>query len=298
MKRLMAVTAMTLVAASLNAMSLAEARGKIDAMIADPGQMTEVMKQLPAADQKTLVSEVNEAVAKLPGSAEERSAKVINITRAALKGADKGNRKDLEALIAEVYATAPLESLCSLNEDLAKDVFNRGADTGRTYTDEQYAKIAANIVKAVNDRVAGTEDADVRGGFAALMMVRASNGSPASLADDLAATLGESAAVAKDEWFPAALGKPANYDPMLAGTAVEKAPSSRSVAAIAGVQRHESLLSDFYQGNGVNPAAVGNGLGDMSQVQSFDHDLYTRPRTMEDEKWNPDPQPYFGQVTH
>ena len=297
MKRLMAMTTMALLAASLNATSLAEARGKIDAAVSDPAQLTELMKQLSASDQRSFVAAVNEAVSKLPGSAEERCAKFVNVTRAALKGSAKGNARDLEALIAEVYATAPLEALCALNEDLAKDMFNRAADTGRTYTDDQFAKIATNVVAAVNERVAGAEDADVRGGFAALMMIRASNGSPASLAGDLAGTLGDSAAVARNEWFPEALRNPANYDPMLASTAVDKAPDARSVAVIVGAQRHETLLSDFFQHAG-DPASFGDGLGDMSRVQSFDHDLYTRPRTMEDEKWNPDPRPYFGQVTH
>lgn len=293
MNKLMVVAATTLFAVSLNAMSLAEARGKTDAVISNPSEMTSVVQQLSAADQKSFVADVNAAIAKMPGSAEEKSAKVANVARAALKGASKGNAKDLEALVAEIYATAPVESLCNLNEDLAKDVFNRSGDPKKTYTDDQFAGIAKSLVSAVNSRVAGTEDADVRGGFASLMMIRASNGSPESLAADLAATLGESADTAKNEWFPEALRKPANYDPMLAGTAVDKAPDASSVAVFTGAQRHDVFLSDFYQG------AAGAGtiadFGDMSQIQSFDNDLYTRPRTMENLPWNPDPKPYFGQ---
>lgn len=298
MNKLTVMSMVTLFAASLNAMSLAEARGKVDAVIADPSQMTAVMQQLSAADQKSLVADVNEAVSKI-GSAEEQSAKIVNISRAALKGAAKGNAKDLEALVAEIYATAPVESLCALNESLAKDVFNRAADPSKTYTDEQYSNIAKSLVSAVNSRVAGSDDADVRGGFASLMMIRASNGSPKSLADDLAATLGDSADTAKNEWFPEALRSPANYDPMLAGTTVEKAPDARIVTALAGAQRNEAMLSGFYQGAVGTSVNVIDGLGDMSNVQSFDHDIYTRPRTMEDLPWNPDPnpnpQPYFGQ---
>lgn len=294
MNKLMAVTAVTLFAASLNAMSLAEARGKTDAVIADPAEMTTVIKQLSAADQKSFVADVNAAIAKLPGSAEEKSAKVVNVARAALKGASKGNAKDLESLVAEIYATAPVGSLCNLNENLAKDVFNRAGDPKKTYTDEQFAGIAKSLVAAVNARVAGAEDADVRGGFASLMMIRASNGSPESLADELAATLGKSADTAKNEWFPEALRKPANYDPMLAGTSAEKVPDSKFVTALAGAQRHDALLSQFYQGD--SGAGAIEGFGDTSQIQSFDHDIHTRPRTMEDKPWNPDPKPYFGQT--
>ena len=295
MNKLMVVTATMLFAVSLNAMSLAEARGKTDAVISNPSEMSSVVQQLSASDQKSFVADVNAAIAKMPGSAEEKSAKVANVARAALKGASKGNAKDLEALVAEIYATAPVESLCNLNEDLAKDVFNRSGDPKKTYTDEQFADIAKSLVSAVNSRVAGSEDADVRGGFASLMMIRAANGSPKSLADDLAATLGESADTAKNEWFPEALRKPANYDPMLAGTAVEKAPDPRFVTALAGAQRSDALLSSFYQGATATSANVVEGFGDMSKVQSFDHDVFTRPRTMEDLPWNPDPKPYFGQ---
>lgn len=295
MNKLMAVTATALFAATLNAMSLAEARGKTDAVISNPAEMTVVIQQLSAADQKAFVADVNAAIAKLPGSAEERSAKIANVARAALKGAAKGNAKDLEALIAEIFATAPVETLCNLNEDLAKDVFNRSGDPKKTYTDEQFAGIAKSLVSAVNSRVAGTEGADVRGGFAALMMIRASNGSPESLAADLAATLGESAGTARNEWFPEALRKPSNYDPMLSGTSVEKAPDSFSVTALAGAQRSESLLFSFYQSPNGRDVSVIADFGDVSQIQSFDHDLYTSPRTMEDLPWNPDPKPYFGQ---
>lgn len=302
MNKLMVVTATALFAASLNAMSLAEARGATDKVISDPSEMTSVMKQLSAADQKTFVADVNEAISKLPGSAEEKSAKIVNVTRAALKGASRES-KDLEALLAEVYATAPLESLCVLNENLSKDALNRASDPSKT--DEQFSNIAKNIVGAVNDRVAGLEDADVRGGFAALTMLRASNGKPETLANDLANMLGSSSEVAKNEWFPAALGEPANYDPMLSGTMFE-APNSRTAAAMAGAQRHESLLNEFLK-DPEHTMPVVKYLGDMSHIQSFDHDIYTQPRTMKDEKWNPDlpvrgdepvpppPPPYYGQ---
>ena len=304
MNKLMVVTAATLFAASLNAMSLAEARGMTDKVISDPSEMTSVMKELSAADQKSFVADVNEAISKLPGSVEEKTAKVVNVTRAALKGADRSDRKNLENLIAEVYATAPLESLCAVNENLSKDAFNRAADPKKVYTDDQFTAIATNLVKAVNDRVAGLEDADVRGGFAALTMIRASNGSPENLSDTLADTLGDSAETAKNEWFPEALKTPANYDPMLSGSMAE-APNPKSVQAIAGAERETTLMNEFLS-DPVNAMPIVGSMGDMSKITSFDHDIYTRPRTLKDEKWNPDlpvrpeeeephPVPYYGQ---
>lgn len=300
MNKLTALAVTALAAVSSYAIPLAEARGKIDAVISDPAQMTSVMQQLSAADQKSFVADVNEAIGKI-GSAEEKSAKIVNVSRAALSGAKKGSAKDLEALLAEIYATAPVETLCALNESLAKDVLNRAADPSKVFTDEQFKEIASSFVSAVNSRVAGSEDADVRGGFAALTMIRASNGTPASLADDLAAMLGKSAEVAKGEWFPEALAKKPNYDPMLAGTSVDKVPDQEAVMIIAGAQRHEYLLNQLLEGSKNPTAVISKGFGDISQQRSYDLDLYTRPRTMEDLPWNPDPKPnpgpkpYYGQ---
>lgn len=295
MKKLMVVTTLALIAASLNAMSLQEARGLTDKVIENPSEMTAVMKQLTASDQKSFVADVNEAISKLPGSAEEKSAKVVDVTRAAFKGASRESSKDLVATVAEVFATAPLESLCVLNENLGQDSFNRAVNPKNVYTDEQFAKIASNVVNAVNSRVAGLEDADVRGGFAALMMIRASNGTPESLADDLADTLGESAEVAKKEWFPEALKTPANYDPMLSGTSVDSLIDSVTARALAGNQRHEGLVSAMHEDpRDVYPGV--KGFGDMALVPDFDHDIYTLPRTTDLAPWNPDlPHPYKDQ---
>lgn len=291
MNKLMIVTAMTLLSASLSAMSLQEARGLIDQVIESPSEMTAVMKQLAAADQKSFVADVNEAISKLPGSAEEKSAKLVDVVRAALKGASRDSAKGLVSLVAEVFATSPLESLCILNENLAQDAFNRAIDPKKTYTDDQFTRIAKSVVNAVNSRVAGLEDADVRGGFAALMMIRASNGTPETLLETLADTLGDSAKVAKEEWFPEALKNPANYDPMLSGTSVFSAPDPKAVHALAGAQRHEAMVEAMH----IDPAsvkAVVDGFGDMSLVPSFDHDIYTLPRIQEDEPYVPKPYAY------
>lgn len=285
MKKLMLATAMTMVIASVQAMSLAEAKGKTNAVIDNPSEMTAVMKQLSADDQKAFVAEVNGAIAKMPVSAEEKSAKANNVNRAAIKGAAKGNAS---ALIAEVYATAPVESLALINETFAKDVLNRAADPKVTYTDDQFAKISKKVMNDVNARLAGSEDAGVRGAFAALTMVRASNGSPASLANELADTLGDSAAAAKNEWFPAALSDPANYDPMISGTDAEKTPDIKLALTIAGPQRHVVMLSALVAGASDPLAASEDGFGDWSQAPTIDNGLYTLPRSTEQVPWNPE----------
>ena len=51
-----------------SAMSLPDARAKIGSVIGDPASMTGVISQLSAADQLSFLSDVNAAIAKMPGS--------------------------------------------------------------------------------------------------------------------------------------------------------------------------------------------------------------------------------------
>ena len=143
MKKLLMVIAMALagtLVAQDKAMTLADARGKIGDVIADPASMTSVMKQLSAADQTTYLADVNAAIAKMPGSAEEKTSKFLNVDAAALKGAKENN---LTALVAEVFATVPPESLTAVNERFAADMKTRGIGVSAHYLclhDSKYAK--------------------------------------------------------------------------------------------------------------------------------------------------------------
>lgn len=294
MNRLMLITAAALVALSADAMSLAEARDKTAAIIENPSEMTKVMQQLSPADQKAFVGEMNAAIAKMPEGSAKKNATAVNVNAAALKGSAKGNAADL---VAEVFATAPVEALPAINEAFAKDVFNRAPAGGQAYSDEQFADAAKKVMKSVNDRVAGSDDAGVRGAFAAVMLVRASNGSPASLASDLADTLGDSADAAKNEWFPAALGAKADYDPMMAAAGVQNPAAPELAIMIAGPQRHDLIVS-LIAGGEDGAAALNDGFGNWSQVQNVDNGIYTVPRTTNpNAPWNPElPRGYAAQT--
>jgi len=163
--------------------ALAEARAKIGDAVTDPAVMTATMKQLSAADQKAFLAECNQAIDKMPGSNEEKTATYLNANKAALKGAKKGN---VSNLLAEVFATVPPEALTVINERFAADLFNRAADPSVTYTDEQFLQISYSVMTNIAARLEGTDNADVRGTFAALMLLRASNASSAELAELMA----------------------------------------------------------------------------------------------------------------
>lgn len=272
-------------------MSLADARGKIDQAIESPELMKEIMKQLTAEDQKQFLADVNKAIGDMPASVEEKTAKFLNINHAALTAAQKGNTT---ALLAEVFATVPPEALTVINERFAQDLLNRAANPNVTYTDEQFAKIATEAMKTINERTEETDNGSTRSTFAILMFLRASNETGESLEklqDALVDTLKHDDAkeLAKDEWIPAALGKDgreAGYEPILASADAGRRPDFAFTLVIAGPQYLESILEDV----------VGKNTDQMSFIRTrspvldaVENPLVHQVPVLQDEPFGGDP---------
>lgn len=227
---------------------LAEARAQIGDAIADSKVMAETMKSLSAADQKAFLSEVNAAIAKMPGSAESKASVFIAVNRAALQNAAKGNMK---ALVAEIFAGVPAEALTVLNESFAKDLFNRTQPGNDKLTDEKFEQVAKDVVSEVGKRTEGMKVSDVKMAFAAIMFLRASNGKPADLSDKLVSLLPESSRdVAKSDWIPAALGinQEKSYDPILGAADAGRQPDVDVLIVTPPPQLLEGLLADLVEG--------------------------------------------------
>ena len=231
------------------ALPLAEARGQIDKIVnaASGAEMAAVVSRLSAADQRLFLADVNKAIGDLPGSIEERTAKYLNINHAAVKGARKGNAM---ALLAEVFATVPPEALTVINERFASDLLNRSANPAVTYSDAQFTNIAVRLMKVVHERLAESDNASARSAFAIIMLIRASNGSPADLADALIGMLSDKDAreMARTEWIPSALGlngREQGYEPLLASADAGRRPDLNFVLVIAGPQHLDALLQDL-----------------------------------------------------
>ena len=236
-------------AAEGSEMHLTEARQLIGKIITEDQKstMADVMGKLSAADQTAFLSEVNKAVAGLPASTEEKSAKFLNLNRAAVKSAQKGNAP---AVLAEAFATVPPESLTVLNERFALDLMNRTSGSNNKYTDEEYTRLCTNLMTIVNRRMEETDNASPRSAFVILMLVRASNGAPVDLADKLIDTLPNEDAkeLARTEWIPAALGKDGreqSYEPLLASADAGRRPDFDQVLVIAGPQFGDAILHDL-----------------------------------------------------
>ena len=243
-------------AADSATLSYAEARSQIGAAIDNPTNATAVIRQLASADQVKFLADLNKAIDDMPASDEEKAAKFLNVDHAALRGAAEGN---VSALLAEVFATVPPEALTVINERFATDLVNRAADPNVTYTDEQYVNIAKDLMQKVNARTAEADAASVRSGFAALMMIRAANGSPANLVDTMIDALptDEAKELAKSEWFPAALpigDHTKSYDPMLASADAGRRPDYDQVLVVAGPQFLDGMLADMI-GKNTDPKA-------------------------------------------
>ena len=305
MKKLLMVITMslaTVVVAQDKAISSAAARGKIGDIIKDPSSMTSVMKQLAASDQASFLADVNAAISKMPGSPEEKTSKFLEVNSAALKGAQKGN---LTKLLAEVFATVPPESLTAINESFAAGMFNRASDPSKTYTDEDYTKIAKDVLAAVQDRNATADNSGVRNTFAILMLIRASNGSPADLRDTLVGELRneETRSLAQNEWISPALGQGQDktYDPMLGAADAGSQPNLDVVLAVSHTAAGDALAADLASECSLSDASssitalIGPAFSDPNAMDIADGvdplsgaALSRLPRTMDPSaKYNP-----------
>ncbi len=304
MKKLLMVITMAMASALVaqdKTMSSADARGKIGDIISNPSTMTSVMKQLAAADQASFLADVNAAISKMPGSPEEKTSKFVQVNSAALKGAQKGN---LTALVAEVFATVPPESLTAINEQFAAGMFNRAADPSRTYTDDQYVDISTILLAKVQERNATADNAGVRNTFAILMLIRGSNGSPADLRDTLVGSLkdAETRSLAQNEWISPALGQgqEKTYDPMLGAADAGSQPNLDMVLAVSLKIAGNALVADLASECSLSDASSSitallspafsdpNTLDVVDGVNPLSGESLSRlPRTMEDAKYNP-----------
>ena len=261
MKKLMFALICAAYAAFAANMPRSEWHAKVGDCAQDPALLKQVISQLSDEDQVAFLAEVNDAISKMPGSDEVKSAKFLDANRAAVSGATASNRS---AVLAEVFATVPPEHLTVINESFASDLFNRNANPSRPFTDEEYVALVKNTMAVITARCATAENSAVRDTFAALMFERASGGSPANLRETLISTLpADSQETARSEWMPAAMGegREKTYDPMLGVSEAGEEPNHAAVLQLASPQVSQSLLAEMQAGGtGASSAFVAPGI--------------------------------------
>jgi hypothetical protein len=124
-------------------------------------------------------------------------------------------------------------------------MFNRAADPSKTYTDDEYKKTSLALLDKVQERNATADNAGVRNTFAILMLLRASNGTPADLRETLVGALKdeETRELAQNEWISPALGQDQEktYDPMLGAADAGKQPDLSMVLIVPSLLRVASM---------------------------------------------------------
>ena len=275
MKKMIAMMALAVAVFTVGAeMARSEWQGKVGACAQNPALLQQTMGQLSAADQLVFLGQVNQAISAMPGSKDQKAAAFYAANKAAVVGATRENRT---AVLAEVFATVPVEVLTIINERFAEELLNR--KDSPAVTDDRFVDICANVMSAVDKRVASAENGGARAAFAAMMLVRASGGSPAGLANTLGDMISDPAASrdAKSTWFPAALsGDTPSYDQILGSTQSGEEPNKGNVNSLtpsAAVQ--SSVLADMSNGkkdggdNAGSDAGKGNGEGAIFQGGVF-----------------------------
>ena len=233
--------------ASSAKISLADARSRIDKIVAAPATIKETIKQLSVEDQKAFLAEVNKAVTEMPGSIEEKTALFLTLNMTAVSSAEKGNSA---TLLAEVFATVPPESLTVLSERFAADLLSRTADSNTVVSDAQYEKIALNTLEKISERCEETDNGSARVTLAILMFVRAYGGTSETLLEHLTDTIKheDSKELARNVWIPEALGSDGNeptYESLLASADAGRRPDLQAVLVIAGPQYATSVWADL-----------------------------------------------------
>lgn len=241
-----------------------ETRALVGECAQNPQKLKQTMGTLSAGEQLTFLKEVNAAIAKMPGSNEVKGAAFYEANRAAVTGAGKDN---LKAVLAEVFATVPPEYLTEINERFAKELFSRTANPAHVPTDAEFVQLANNTMAAVTERCQQGEDASVRETFAILMLLRASGGTPADLAQTLVAQLpnAQDRETALNEWIKPAMGdgQEQTYDPMLASAqAKDEEPDHAVVMQMTGgTQISDALLGDLAAASDSKMTAADIGAG-------------------------------------
>lgn len=246
LKMMAAACAMALIAlpaSAADAMPRSEWHAKVSDCAQSADVLRETIAQVSPADQVALLSEVNAAIAAMPGNDEVKGARFYAANSAAVRSAAKGN---LPAVLAEVFATVPPEFLTDINERFAKEVFKRTS----AITDDQFTALATNTMATINARCEQAENGGVRETFAALMFLRASGGSPANLTDALVATMPDAKTreMAANEWIKPAMGdgQEQTYDPMLGIAQAGEEPDHALVTRLTGgADTMTSLLGDL-----------------------------------------------------
>ena len=254
-------------------LSKAEWQAKVGDCASNPSEMKAIISQIPASEQAEFLANVNKAISDKPGSKEAKAADFYAINKAAVTGASKDAKS---SVLAEVFATVPVEYLGQINERFASEVFRR--DSEDHISNNAFVELSTNTLAVVNQRCESAEDnAAARQTFAALMFLRAFNtgnseqNSPVTtetLKDLYVSQMTDPQAKASaGTWISDVLssdGKDGAYDNMFAAADVDDndVPDSAVVLQMTGPSEvMDSLLADLQAPGNQSASGSPSGMG-------------------------------------
>ena len=254
-----------------NALAVFAILAALAGMAEEKGTLGTAFQDLQKDDQVEFVRAVNESMRTYKASTPEKRLQTIYaVNRDAVRAAPA---KEKKAVIAEVFATAPMDALPTITDRFATELFSRKA-AGFSDKDDSFTEFAAATLMRVRTRMrflATHELPAARMTFAVIMVLKASEGNPADLRESVLFYIPTgSHELARKVWIPAALGEDGNapsYQPILAAGEKGEEPAHVSELQIAPVQELNRLVGselrvgDAKDVTGPTPAFNGNGLG-------------------------------------
>ena len=280
----------------------------------EKGSFGTAFQDLARDDQVEFVRAVNESMRNYKASTpEKRLLTIYAVNRDAVRAAPAAERK---AVIAEVFATAPMDALPMITDRFAAELFTRKA-AGFSEKDDSFTEFAAATLMRVRTRMRSLSVDELPGArttFAVIMVLKASEGKPADLRESVLFYIPTgSYEIARKEWIPAALGedgKPVSYQPILEAGYKGEEPAHVNELVMAPVQELNRLVGselrvgDAKDVKGPTPAydphapilddRTGSGLGRVPRAAVEDKDSPWFRRRRGDRPASPS-EPYMGQ---
>ncbi len=272
------------------------------------GSLGTAFQDLPREDQVEFVRAVNLSMRSYQASTPEKRLNTIYVVnRDAVRAAPEKERK---AVIAEVFATAPMDVLPMISDRFANELFSRKA-AGFDDKDDSFVEFASATLMRVRNRlfsgVSREQFPGARSAFAVICFLKASEGKPADLRQSfLFYVLSGSQELARKVWIPAALGEDGqapSYQPILDAGYKGEEPEHANTHPMANPELGNLLVgSDLRVANAKDVSsptplitgAPGQGLNRVPRaaVQDPDSPWYRRRRGDRPED---EPETYRGQ---
>lgn len=259
----------------------------------DKGLLNSAFLELDKDDKVNLVRSMNKTFTKEKDEDETAEAKakriktVYALNRDAVRAAKDADKK---LVIAEVFATAPMEALPAITDGFAKEVFTRKM-LNLDEKDDSFVEFASATLLRVNCRLRQISTArfpGARSAFAVISFLKASGGKPEDLRDQLMFyVLTGSEVLARTKWVPAAMGddgKPPSYQPIFEAGFVGEEPPHQNLHPMKSPELGNLLVgSELRVKNardvsGPKPIETERGVIPRGAIENPDSPWYRRRR--------------------